>query len=116
MNGGQSLSILFNYNTSEVVVSLSDSSDSLLVMVSTTVALARSAAKGETATEDGIDDIEGNVATNSADKINTDQPELMRNIFMLTKDQMLEAQLDQQEVHGDPILDKTSNLCLKCLI
>ena len=35
LQGGQSLSILFNYNTSEVVVSLSDSSDSLLVMVST---------------------------------------------------------------------------------
>ena len=30
---GQSLSILFNYNTSEVVVSLSVSRDSLLVMV-----------------------------------------------------------------------------------
>ena len=53
----ESLIILFNYNTSKVVVSLSDSSDSLLVMVSTTVALARSAAKGETATENGIDDI-----------------------------------------------------------
>jgi hypothetical protein len=75
---------LFNYNASEVGVSLSDSSDSLLVMVGTPV--ARSAANGETATEDGIDDIEENVATNSADKVNTTQPELMRNIFMLTKD------------------------------
>ena len=97
LQGGQSLSILFNYNTSEVVVSLSDSSDSLLVMVSTTVALARSAAKGEIATENGNDDIYENVAANSADKINTAQPELMRNIFMLTKDQMLEAQLDQEK-------------------
>ena len=35
LQGGQSLSILFNYNTSEVVVSLSGSRDSLLVMVST---------------------------------------------------------------------------------
>jgi hypothetical protein len=60
--------------------------------------VARSAANGETATEDGIDDIEENVATNSADKINIAQPEeLMRNIFMLTKDQMLEAHLDQEK-------------------
>ena len=58
--------------------------------------VARSAAKGETATEDGADDIEEKVSTNSADNINTSQPELMRNIFMLTKDQMLEAQLDQE--------------------
>ena len=59
--------------------------------------VARSAAYGETATEDGIDDIEENVATNSADKINTAQPELIRNIFMLSKDQMLESQLDQEK-------------------
>ena len=59
--------------------------------------VARSAANGETATEDGIDDIEENVATNSADKINTAQPELIRNLFMLTKDQMLEAQLNQEK-------------------
>jgi hypothetical protein len=58
---------------------------------------ARSAANGETDTEDGINDIEENVATNNADKINTAQPELMRNIFMLTKDQMLEVQLDQEK-------------------
>jgi hypothetical protein len=94
LQGGQSLSILFNYNTCKVVVSLSDSSDSLLVMVSTNVALARSAAKGELAPEN---DIYENVAANSADEINTAQPELMRNIFMLTKDQMLEAQLDQEK-------------------
>ena len=59
--------------------------------------VARSAANGETATEDGIDDIEENVGTNIVDKINAAQPELMRNIFMLTKDQMLEAQLDQEK-------------------
>ena len=59
--------------------------------------VARSAANGETATEDGIDDIEENVATNSADKINTAQPELKRNIFMLTKYQILQAQLDQEK-------------------
>ena len=59
--------------------------------------VARSAANGETATEDGIDDIEENVATNSADKINAAQPELMRNIFMLSKGLMLEAQLDQKK-------------------
>ena len=58
----------------------------------------RNVCNGETATEDGIDDIEENVATNSADKINIAQPEeLMRNIFMLTKDQMLEAHLDQEK-------------------
>ena len=55
--------------------------------------VARSAANGETATEDGIDDIEKNVA----DKIITAQPGLMRNFFMLTKYQMLEAQLDQEK-------------------
>ena len=59
--------------------------------------VARSAANGETATEDGIDDIEENVGTNIVDKINAAQPELMRNIFMVTKDQMLEAQLDQEK-------------------
>ena len=60
--------------------------------------VARSAANGETATEDGIDDLEENFATNSsADQINAAQPELMRNIFMLTKDQMLEAQLNQEK-------------------
>ena len=59
--------------------------------------VARSAANGETATEDGSDDIEENVATNSADKINTAQPELIRNLSMLTKDQMLEAQLNQEK-------------------
>ena len=59
--------------------------------------VARSAANGETATEDGIDDIEENVGTNIVDKINAAQPELMRNIFMLTKDQMLEAHLDQEK-------------------
>ena len=59
--------------------------------------VARFAANGETATEDGIDDIEENVGTNIVDKINAAQPELMRNIFMLTKDQMLEAQLDQEK-------------------
>jgi hypothetical protein len=58
--------------------------------------VSRSAVNGETATEDGIDGIEENVATNSADKINAAQPELMRNIFMLTKNQMLKAQLDQE--------------------
>jgi hypothetical protein len=56
-----------------------------------------SAVNGETATEDGIDDIEENVATNSAAKINTAQPELMRNIFMLAKDQILESLLDQEK-------------------
>ena len=57
--------------------------------------VARSAANGETATEDGIDDLEENVATNSsADQINAAQLELMRNIFMLSKDLMQEAQLD----------------------
>jgi hypothetical protein len=65
---------------------------------------ARSAANGETGTEDGIDDIEDNVATDSADKINTAQPELKRNIFMLTKYQMLQAQLDQEKFIGDLIL------------
>ena len=59
--------------------------------------VSRSAANGETATEDGIDDIEENVGTNIVDKINAAQPELMRNIFMVTKDQMLEAQLDQEK-------------------
>ena len=59
--------------------------------------VARSAANGETATEDGIDDIEENVGTNIVDKINAAQPELMRNIFMVTKDQMLEAQLNQEK-------------------
>jgi hypothetical protein len=59
--------------------------------------VARSAANGETATEDGSDDIEENIATNSAGQINTAQPELMRNLFMLTKDQMLETQLDQEK-------------------
>ena len=60
--------------------------------------VARSAANGETATEDGIDDLEENVATNSsADQINAAQPELMRNIFMLSKDLMLEAQQDQEK-------------------
>ena len=59
--------------------------------------VARSAANGETATEDGIDDIEENVGTNIVDKINAAQPELMRNIFMVTKEQMLEAQLDQEK-------------------
>jgi hypothetical protein len=59
--------------------------------------VARSAKNGENAIEDGIDDIEENVSTNSVDKINTAQPELMRNIFMLTKDQMFEAQLDQEK-------------------
>ena len=60
--------------------------------------VARSAANGETATEDGIDDLEENVATNSsADQINAAQPELMRNIFMRSKDLMLEAQLDQEK-------------------
>ena len=59
--------------------------------------VARSADNGENAIEDGIDDIEENVATNSADKIKTAQPELMRIIFMLTKDQMLESQLDQEK-------------------
>ena len=58
--------------------------------------VARSAANGETATEDGIDDIEENVGTNIVDKINAAQPELMRNIFMLTKDQMLGDHLDQE--------------------
>ena len=49
------------YNTSEVVVKLSDSKDRLLVMESTEVR----AAKGETATEDGgVDDIKENVAPN----------------------------------------------------
>ena len=56
--------------------------------------VARSAAYGETATEDGIDDIEENVATNSADTIITAQPELIINLFMFTKDQMWEAQLN----------------------
>jgi hypothetical protein len=59
--------------------------------------VARSAANGETASEDGIDDIEENVSTNSADKINTDQPELMRNIFMRCSPKgpdTVEAQLD----------------------
>ena len=55
--------------------------------------VARSAANGETA-EDGIDDLEENVA----DQINAAQPELMRNIFMLNKDLMLEAQLDQEKI------------------
>jgi hypothetical protein len=59
--------------------------------------VARSDANGETATEDGIDDKEENVATNAADKINTAQPELMSNIFILTEDQMLEYQLDQEK-------------------
>jgi hypothetical protein len=59
--------------------------------------VARSAAYGKTATEDGIDAIEENVATNSADKINTAQPELIRNLFMLTTDEMLEAQLNQEK-------------------
>jgi hypothetical protein len=58
--------------------------------------VTRSAANGEAATADVIDDIQENVVTNSADKINTAQPELMRNIFMFTKDQMLEAKLDQE--------------------
>ncbi len=53
------------YNTSEVVVKLSDSKDSLLVMEST----EDRAAKGETATEDGgVDYIIENVAPNSAEK------------------------------------------------
>jgi hypothetical protein len=38
--------------------------------------VASSAAEGKTAAEDGVDDIEDNVATNSADNINTAQPEL----------------------------------------
>ena len=59
--------------------------------------VARSAANGETAIEDGFDDKEENVETNIADKINTAQPELIRNIFMLTKDQRLEALLDQEK-------------------
>ena len=52
---------------------------------------------GKSATgEDGLDDIKEYVATVNADNINTAQPELMRNIFLLTKDQMLEIQLDQK--------------------
>ncbi len=44
---------MINYNTSEVVLRLSDSKDSLLVMKSTEVR----SAKDETATEDGgVDD------------------------------------------------------------
>lgn len=71
IKGGQSLnSIFFNYNTSEVVVSLSHSKDSLLVMSPT----AARSAKCETATDEdeGVDDIKENVATNSAE-ISTQQ-------------------------------------------
>ena len=57
-----------------------------------------SAANGTTGTEDGIDDTENNVATKRADKVNTAQPELKRNIFMLTKYQMLQARLDQEKL------------------
>ena len=63
------------YNTSEVVVKLSDSKVSLLIMESTEVR----AAKGETATEDGgVDDIKENVATMSAEKYqpSSTQPKL----------------------------------------
>ena len=37
---------------------------------------------GKTATEDGGDDIKEYVAASSTDNINTDQPELRRNIFL----------------------------------
>ena len=47
---------------------------------------------GETATEDGHDDNKEFAAARSTDNINTDQLELQRNIFLLTKDQMLEVQ------------------------
>ena len=63
------------YNTSEVVLRLSDSKDSLLVMKSTEVR----SAKDETATEDGgVDEIKENVATKSAEKYqpSSAQPEL----------------------------------------
>ena len=81
--------------------------------------VARSAANGETATEDGIDDIEENVATNSADKINTAQHSSAR-----ADEKYLHAHQGPDagssagpgEVHGDPILDKTLNPCLKCLL
>ena len=56
---------MINYNTSEVVLRLSDSKDSLLVMEPTEVR----SAKHETATEDcGVDGITENVATKSAEK------------------------------------------------
>ena len=56
---------MINYNTSEVVLRLSDSKDSLLVMESTEVR----SAKDETATEDGgVDEIKENVETKSAEK------------------------------------------------
>ena len=63
------------YNTSEVVLRLSDSKDSLLVMKSTEVR----SAKDETATEDGdVDEIKENVATKSSEKYqpSSAQPEL----------------------------------------
>ena len=66
---------MINYNTSEVVLRLSDSKDSLLVMKSTEVR----SAKDETATEDGgVDEIKENVATKSAEKYqpSSAQPEL----------------------------------------
>ena len=81
------------YNTSEVVVKLSDSKDSLLVMESTEVR----AAKGETATEDGgVDYIKENVYPIVQKNMNPAQPELKRIIFMLKRDQLLEAQMDQE--------------------
>ena len=56
---------MINYNTSEVVLRLSDSKDRLLVMKSTEVR----SAKDETATEDGgVDEIKENVTTKSAEK------------------------------------------------
>ena len=83
------------YITSEVVVKLSISKDSFLVMESTEVR----AAKDETATQDGgVADMKENVAPNSAEKYEPSlaQPELKRIIYMLTMDQFLEAQLDQE--------------------
>ena len=81
---------MFNNNISEVF-SLSGSSDSVLVMVSS------QSYTGENGNEEeGLDDIKEYVATISADNINTAQPELMRNILLLTMDQMLEVQLCQE--------------------
>jgi hypothetical protein len=65
---------------------------------------ARSAANGETATEDGIDDIEENVATDSADKINTAQPELIEKYPHAHQGPDAGSSARPGEVHGDPIL------------
>ena len=70
--------------------SLSGSSDSVLVMVSTHSSQSYTGENGNE--EEGLDDIKEYVATISADNINTAQPELMRNILLLT----MEVQLCQE--------------------